>query len=156
MIKKFNQFINENSSVYENFDEELENIKYKLEKTIFDIVEKNGGRLNIPYYTTHESDNVSEDLMNGDFNVIYDVKDKKLLNKNLIIKFHLKNNQTQIFNEDYRCIISIEIDKNNDIQLLALNTSEFLENPYSLNDIVSIEDLLKIYRSVCQNDNRYK
>lgn len=26
MIKKFNQFINENSSVYENFDEELENI----------------------------------------------------------------------------------------------------------------------------------
>lgn len=147
MIKKFNQFIiNENSSVYEDFDEELENIKYKLEKTIFDIVEKNGGRLNIPYYTTHESDNVSEDLMNGDFNIIYDVKDKKLLNKNLIIKF----------NEDYRCIISIEIDKNNDIQLLTLNTNEFLEKPYSWYEVVSIEDLLKIYRTVCQNDNRYK
>lgn len=152
MIKKFNQFIiNENSSVYGEFDEELKNIKYKLEKNIFDIVKGNGGRLNIPYYTTHESDNVSIDLMNGDFNIIYDVKNKKLLNKNLIIKFHLKNNLNQIFNEDYRCIISIEIDKNNDIQLLTLNTNEFLEN-YSWNDVVSIEDLLKIYHSVCQND----
>ena len=149
MIKKFNQFIiNENSSVYKDFDEELNDIKYKLERTIFDIVKKNGGRLNIPYYTTHESDNVSEDLMNGDFNIIYDVKDKKLLNKNLIIKFHP--------NEDYRCIISIEIDKNNDIQLLTVNTNEFLENPYSWNDVVSIEDLLKIYHSVCQNDYSYK
>lgn len=84
--------------------------------------------------------------MNGDFNIIYDVKNKKLLNKNLIIKF----------NEDYRCIISIEIDKNNDIQLLTLNTNEFLENPYSWYAVGSIEDLLKIYHSVCQNDNRYK